>query len=86
MHGYDCVGRGSNAHLPLHMAHFKGLALAFDGKMKDNGMQCTILDDLHTVMYMPIEPNESIETFMTCGKNKIIEIFTQHLHDDSWIQ
>jgi hypothetical protein len=34
---------------------------------------------------MPIEPSESIETFMIRGKNKIIESFTQHLPGDSWI-
>jgi hypothetical protein len=45
-----------------------------------------ILDDLYIVMYMPIEPNESIEAFITCGINNIIEIFTQHLLGDSWIQ
>jgi hypothetical protein len=27
-------------------------------------------------MYMPIEPGESIEAFMTHGRNKIIETFT----------
>jgi len=27
---------------------------------------------------MPIEPSESIEAFMTRGKNKIIKSFTQH--------
>ncbi len=53
-------------------------------KIKNNEMQRAILDNLHTVMYMPIEPNESIETFMTRGRNKIIESFTQHLLDDSW--
>jgi hypothetical protein len=53
-------------------------------KIKDNELQHVILDDLHTVMYMPIKPNESIETFMTHGKNKIIESFTQHLPNDSW--
>jgi hypothetical protein len=53
-------------------------------KIKDNGVQRVILDDLHTIMYMPIELNESIEAFMTRGKNKIIESFTQHLPDDSW--
>jgi hypothetical protein len=55
-------------------------------KIKDNEVQPAILDDLHIVMYMPIEPNESIETFMTCGRNKIIETFTQHLPSDSWIR
>ncbi len=45
-------------------------------KIKNNEMRRAILDDLHTIMYMPIEPNESIETFMTHGRNKIIESFT----------
>ncbi len=53
-------------------------------KIKDNEMRHAILDDLHTVMYMPIEPNENIEALMTHGRNKIIESFTQHLPDDSW--
>jgi hypothetical protein len=49
-------------------------------------VQHAILDDLHTIMYMPIKLNESIEAFMTRGRNKIIESFTQHLPDDSWTQ
>jgi hypothetical protein len=53
-------------------------------KIKNNEMWHAILDDLHTVMYMPIEPNESIEAFMTRGRNKIIENFIQHLPGDSW--
>jgi hypothetical protein len=36
-------------------------------------------------MYMPIEPSENIEAFMTFERNKIIENFTQHLPDGSWI-
>ncbi len=55
-------------------------------KIKDDEVQCAILDDLHTIMYMPIEPNESIEAFMTHGRNNIIESFTQHLLNDSWIR
>jgi hypothetical protein len=66
------------------VARLKGLALTFEEKMKDNEMQCAILNDLHTIMYMPIEPIESIEAFMTHGKNKIIESFTLHLPSDSW--
>ncbi len=56
------------------------------GKTKDNEMQDAILDDLHIILYMPIEPSESIEAFMTCGRNKITESFTQHLPNDSWTQ
>jgi hypothetical protein len=55
-------------------------------KIKDNEMQRAILNDLHTVMYMPIETNESIEALINHGKNKIIESFTQHLLGDSWTQ
>jgi hypothetical protein len=44
-------------------------------KIKDSGVWCVILDDLRTIMYMPINPSENIETFMTCGRNKIIESF-----------
>ncbi len=81
------MGQGSSDHLPLRMAGFKGLAFTFNGKkIKDNGVQCVILDDLHTVMYMPIELGENIEAFTTCGRNKIIESFTQHLPRDSWIR
>jgi hypothetical protein len=55
-------------------------------KIKDNGVRRAILDNLHTVMYMPIELGENIEAFMTCGRNRIIENFTQHLRGDSWIR
>jgi hypothetical protein len=66
------------------MACLEGLAFTFNKKIRDNGVRRAILDDLHIVMYMPIEPNERIETFMTRERNKIIGSFTQHLHGDSW--
>ncbi len=53
-------------------------------KIKNNGVRHAILDGIHTVMYITIEPNESIETFMICGRNKVIENFTQHLLSNSW--
>jgi hypothetical protein len=53
-------------------------------KIKNNEVWREILDDLHTIKYMPIEPSENIEAFMTRGRNKIIESFTQHLSSDSW--
>jgi hypothetical protein len=55
-------------------------------KIKDNEMRCAILDDLHTIVSMHIEPSESIEAFMIRGRNKIIESFTQNLLGDSWTQ
>jgi hypothetical protein len=55
-------------------------------KIKDNEVWREILYYFHTVIYTPIKPNESIEAFMTHGRNKIIESFTQYLLDNSWIQ
>jgi hypothetical protein len=52
-------------------------------KIKDNEMQRVILDDLHTILYMPIDPNESVEAFIIHSRNKIIENYTQHLLGDS---
>jgi hypothetical protein len=45
-------------------------------KIKDIEVWHAVLDDLHTVMYMPIEPSESIETFMIHGRKNFIESFT----------
>ncbi len=42
-------------------------------KIKNNGVPRAILDNLHTIMHMPIEPNESIEAFMTYGRNKSLK-------------
>jgi len=50
-------------------------------KIKDNGVWHVIYYDFHIIMYMLIELGENIETFMTCGRNKIIENFTRHF---SW--
>lgn len=82
MHGQDGVGWRSTTHLSLHMACFKSLASVFNG-IKDNEVRRAILNDLHIVMYMLIEPSGNIEAFMNCKKNKIIESFTQHLLNDS---
>ncbi len=61
----------------------KAWCLRLMEKIKDNDMRHEILDDLHSILYMPIEPSESIEAFMTCGRIKIIENFTQRLSNDS---
>ncbi len=76
-----------NDQVPIYLCAWhvlKAWRLRSMEKIKNNEMRRAILDDLHNVMYMPIEPSESIETFMTHGKNKIIESFTQHLLIDSW--
>ncbi len=76
-----------NDQVPIYLCAWhvlKAWRLRSMEKIKNNEMRRAILDDLHNVMYMPIEPSESIETFMTHGKNKIIESFNQHLLIDSW--
>ncbi len=76
-----------NDQVPIYLCAWhvlKAWRLCSMEKIKDNEMRRAILDNLHTIMYMPIELNESIEAFMTCGRNKITESFTQHLSSDSW--
>jgi hypothetical protein len=76
-----------NNQVPIYLCMWhvlKAWRLRSMEKIKDNEMQCAILDDLHTVMYMPIKSSESIEAFMTRGRNKIIENLTQHLPSDLW--
>jgi hypothetical protein len=64
----------------------KAWQLCLMEKIKNNGVQRVILDDLHIIMYMPIKQGENIEAFTVHGKKRIIENFTQHLFDDSWTQ
>jgi hypothetical protein len=68
---------------PCALHVLKAWHLRLMEKIKNNEVKCAILDDPHIVMYMPIELGESIETFMNHGKNEVIEIFTQHVANDS---
>jgi len=43
-------------------------------QIKNNEMQRAILDDLHTVMYMPIDSSESIEAFMIRGRTRSLKV------------
>ncbi len=40
-------------------------------KIKDRKVRCVVLDCLHMVMFMSINPNETIESFTTCGKEMV---------------
>jgi len=44
-------------------------------KIKDSEVRCVILDCLHMVMFMSINPNETIDDFKECGKERVVEIF-----------
>jgi hypothetical protein len=52
---------------------FKAWCVHSIEKIKDNGVWHAILDDFHNVMYTTIESSESIETFMTRGRNKVMK-------------
>jgi hypothetical protein len=44
-------------------------------KIKDLEVKCAILDRLHMVMFMSINPNETISDFKTHGKEMAVESF-----------
>jgi hypothetical protein len=44
-------------------------------KIKDSEVRCVILDCLHMVMFMSINPNENIDDFKERGKERVVEIF-----------
>ncbi len=44
-------------------------------KIKDLEVRCAILDHLHIVMFMSINPNETIDDFKEHGKEMVVENF-----------
>jgi len=44
-------------------------------KFKDLEVMCVILDRLHMVMFMSINPNETIDDFKTRGREMVVESF-----------
>ncbi len=44
-------------------------------KIKDLVVKCVVLDHLHMVMFMSINPNETIDDFKAHGKEKVVESF-----------
>jgi len=44
-------------------------------KIKDSEVKRAILDHLHMVMFMSINPDETIDDFKACGKEMVVEIF-----------
>jgi len=55
-------------------------------KIKDKEVRLAILDGLHKVMYMSINPYENIEAFKDCGRKKVVESFEWHKFGESWTQ
>ncbi len=44
-------------------------------KIKDSKVRCVVLDCLHMVMFMSINPNETINDFKACGREVVVESF-----------
>jgi hypothetical protein len=44
-------------------------------KIKDLVVKCVVLDCLHMVMFMSINPNEITNDFKARGKEKVVENF-----------
>jgi hypothetical protein len=55
-------------------------------KIKNNEGRCVILDDLHIIMYMPMNQMKTLKLLWIMIKARVIQSFTQHLPSDSWIQ
>ncbi len=44
-------------------------------KIKDSEVKCVVLDHLHMVMFMSINPNEIIDDFKAHGREMVVESF-----------
>jgi hypothetical protein len=44
-------------------------------KIKDSEVRCVVLDCLHVMMFMSINPNETINDFKAHGKEMVVESF-----------
>ncbi len=44
-------------------------------KIKDSKVKHVVIDHLHMVMFMSINPNETIDDFKACGREMVVESF-----------
>jgi hypothetical protein len=44
-------------------------------KIKDSKMKCVVFDCFHMVMFMSINPDETIEPFKSCAREIMVESF-----------
>jgi hypothetical protein len=71
----DCVELRSCHIFSLLMACVESMELAFHGKNQDPKMKLVIFDRLHMVMFMSINPYETIESFKSRGREIMLESF-----------
>jgi hypothetical protein len=53
-------------------------------KINDSEIKCAIFDRLHMVMFMSINPNETIDDFKACGRETLVESFDNLQSDVAW--
>ncbi len=49
-------------------------------KIKDSKVRCVVVDCLHMVMFMSINPYETINDFKACGREVVVESFDNLQH------
>jgi hypothetical protein len=53
-------------------------------KIKDLEVRHVVLDHLHMVMFMSINPNETIDDFKARGREMVVESFDNLQHGVDW--
>jgi hypothetical protein len=44
-------------------------------KIKDSKVKCVVFDCFHMMMFMSINPNETIDDFKACRREMVVESF-----------
>jgi hypothetical protein len=60
------------------------MAFVVYGEIKDAKVNHAILDCLHMVMFMSINPRKTIESFKVLGREKVVETFDTFNLGDAW--
>ncbi len=79
----------SQNHVPICFCTWhvlKAWCLCSMEKIKDLKVRCVVLDYLHTVMLMSINPNETIKSLKACGKETVVESFDNLQPSFTWIR
>jgi hypothetical protein len=62
------------------------MAFVVYGEIKDAEVNHAILDCLHMVMFMSINPRKTIESFKVLEREKVVETFDTFNLDDAWTE
>jgi hypothetical protein len=53
-------------------------------KIKDSEVKHAVFDRFHMVMFMSINPNETIDDFKACGREMVVESFDNLQLNVAW--